>query len=61
MTGGRVLYGPIFILPILIPGIVIGAMWGCCCCDFGLANPTSALPVSVVWLGQGRRWRPSSW
>lgn len=36
---GRVLYRTIFILPILIPGIVIGAIWKLMYnADFGLAN-----------------------
>jgi multiple sugar transport system permease protein len=39
VTRGRVLYRAIFILPILIPGIVIGAIWKLMLnYDFGLAN-----------------------
>jgi multiple sugar transport system permease protein len=51
---GRVLYRTIFILPILIPGIVVGAMWKLLLnFDFGLANQIIGLvgfdPVN--WLG----------
>ena len=39
VTRGRVLYRTVFILPILIPGIVIGAIWKLMLnYDFGLAN-----------------------
>ena len=39
MTRGRLLYRTIFILPILIPGIVIGAIWKLMLnFDFGLVN-----------------------
>ena len=44
VTRGRVLYRAIFILPILIPGIVIGAIWKLMLnYDFGLANQFIAL------------------
>ncbi|MGD9479402.1 carbohydrate ABC transporter permease [Shinella sp. G-2] len=51
---GRVLYRAIFILPILIPGIVIGAIWKLMLnFDFGLANKALSL-VGILphdWLG----------
>lgn len=51
---GRVLYRALFILPILIPGIVIGAIWKLMLnFDFGLANQALAL-VGIPpqdWLG----------
>lgn len=44
VTRGRVLYRAIFILPILIPGIVIGAIWKLMLnYDFGLANQAIGL------------------
>lgn len=51
---GRVLYRTIFILPILVPGILIGAIWKLMLnYDFGLAN--AALEVfgihPIDWLG----------
>lgn len=54
VTRGRVLYRAIFILPILIPGIVVGAIWKLMLnFDFGLAN--QALAVLGLeprdWLG----------
>jgi multiple sugar transport system permease protein len=54
VTSGRVLYRTIFILPILIPGIVVGAMWKLLLnFDFGLVNQLVVLigfdPVN--WLG----------
>lgn len=51
---GRVLYRAIFILPILIPGIVIGAIWKLMLSyDFGLANQALALLGLMPhdWLG----------
>jgi multiple sugar transport system permease protein len=51
---GRVVYRAIFILPILIPGIVIGAIWKLMLnYDFGLANKGLAL-IGLMphdWLG----------
>ncbi len=39
VTRGRVFYRALFILPILIPGIVIGAIWKLMLnFDFGLVN-----------------------
>ena len=53
-TRGRVLYRAIFILPILIPGIVIGAIWKLMLnYDFGLVNQVIGL-VGLEphdWLG----------
>ena len=51
---GRVLYRAVFILPILIPGIVIGAIWKLMLnFDFGLVNQTLALVALGPrdWLG----------
>lgn len=54
VTRGRVLYRAIFILPILIPGIVIGAIWKLMMnYDFGLLNQTIGL-LGIAphdWLG----------
>jgi multiple sugar transport system permease protein len=51
---GRVLYRAIFILPILIPGIVIGAIWKLMLnFDFGLVNKAFSL-LGILphdWLG----------
>ena len=56
-TRGRVLYRAIFVLPILIPGIVIGAIWKLMLnYDFGLANQVIGL-VGLGphdWLGDPR-------
>ena len=54
VTRGRVLYRTIFILPILVPGIVVGAIWKLLLnFDFGLVNQAIGLigfdPVN--WLG----------
>jgi multiple sugar transport system permease protein len=54
VTHGRVLYRAVFILPILIPGIVVGAIWKLLLnFDFGLVNQVTGLigfdPVN--WLG----------
>jgi multiple sugar transport system permease protein len=54
VTRGRVLYRTIFILPILVPGIVVGAIWKLLFnFDFGLVNQAIGLvgfdPVN--WLG----------
>ncbi|HZP98590.1 MAG TPA: sugar ABC transporter permease [Reyranella sp.] len=44
VTRGRVLYRAVFILPILIPGIVIGAIWKLMLnFDFGLVNQITDL------------------
>jgi multiple sugar transport system permease protein len=53
-TRGRVLYRAVFILPILIPGIVVGAIWKLLLnFDFGLVNQLTGLmgfdPMN--WLG----------
>lgn len=56
VSQGRVLYRTIFILPILIPGIVIGAIWKLMLnYDFGLANKLLDLVgiAPVDWLGSG--------
>ncbi|MBB6469843.1 multiple sugar transport system permease protein [Aminobacter lissarensis] len=54
ITHGRVFYRAIFILPILIPGIVIGAIWKLMLnFDFGLINKALGL-VGLMphdWLG----------
>ena len=54
VTRGRIIYRTIFILPILIPGIVVGAIWKLLLnFDFGLVNQLTGLigfdPVN--WLG----------
>jgi multiple sugar transport system permease protein len=54
LTRGRVIYRTIFILPILVPGIVVGAIWKLLLnFDFGLVNQLTGLvgfdPVN--WLG----------
>jgi multiple sugar transport system permease protein len=54
VIGGRVVYRTIFILPILIPGIVVGAIWKLLLnFDFGLVNQLIGLVgfESVNWLG----------
>jgi multiple sugar transport system permease protein len=54
VSSGRVLYRTVFILPILIPGIVVGAMWKLLLnFDFGLVNQLIALAGfdPVNWLG----------
>ncbi len=54
VTRGRVVYRAIFILPILIPGIVIGAIWKLMLnYDFGLVNQALALVGADPhdWLG----------
>ena len=51
---GRILYRAVFILPILIPGIVIGAIWKLMYSfDFGVLNQMLALfgARPVDWLG----------
>jgi multiple sugar transport system permease protein len=54
ITRGRILYRAVFILPILIPGIVIGAIWKLMLnFDFGLVNQVTGL-VGIPphdWLG----------
>jgi multiple sugar transport system permease protein len=57
VSRARVLYRTIFILPILIPGIVIGAIWKLMLnFDFGLANQILGLVGlgPVDWLGDGK-------
>jgi multiple sugar transport system permease protein len=57
VSRGRILYRTIFILPILIPGIVIGAIWKLMLnYDFGLANQILGLVGlgPVDWLGNGQ-------
>jgi multiple sugar transport system permease protein len=54
VTRGRILYRTIFILPILVPGIVVGAIWKLMLnFDFGLVNQLIGLigfePMN--WLG----------
>jgi multiple sugar transport system permease protein len=54
VTRGRIVYRAIFILPILIPGIVIGAIWKLMLnYDFGLVNQGLALLGLMPrdWLG----------
>jgi multiple sugar transport system permease protein len=54
VTRGRIVYRAIFILPILIPGIVIGAIWKLMLnYDFGLVNQGLALLgiMPLDWLG----------
>ena len=54
VSRGRVLYRTIFILPILIPGIVVGAIWKLLLnFDFGLVNQIIGLAGidAVNWLG----------
>ena len=54
VISGRVLYRTIFILPILIPGIVVGAIWKLLLnFDFGLVNQIIGLVGidAVNWLG----------
>ncbi|MFO1147498.1 MAG: sugar ABC transporter permease [Alsobacter sp.] len=54
VTRGRVLYRTIFVLPILIPGIVVGAIWKLMLnYDFGLANQAIGLLgiAPLDWLG----------
>ena len=53
---GRVLYRTIFILPILVPGILIGAIWKLMLnFDFGLVNALIGIfnVQPVDWLGTG--------
>jgi multiple sugar transport system permease protein len=56
ITRGRVLYRTVFILPILVPGIVIGAIWKLMYnFDFGVLNQMlGAVGIAPVeWLGNG--------
>jgi multiple sugar transport system permease protein len=56
VTRGRVLYRSVFLLPILVPGIVIGAIWKLMYnFDFGVLNQiTGVLGLPAVdWLGNG--------
>ncbi|MFI5015324.1 MAG: carbohydrate ABC transporter permease [Hyphomicrobiales bacterium] len=62
ITRGRVLYRAVFILPILIPGIVVGAIWKLMLnYDFGLVNQLLALLRSgpFDWLGSSASALPS--
>ena len=59
---GRVVYRTVFILPILVPGIVIGAIWKLMYnFDFGVLNQMlGALGLPAVdWLGNGATALPS--
>jgi multiple sugar transport system permease protein len=54
VTRGRVIYRTIFILPILVPGIVVGAIWKLLLnFDFGLVNQLTGLVgfEPMNWLG----------
>ena len=59
---GRVIYRTVFILPILVPGIVIGAIWKLMYnFDFGVLNQmlgAVGLPA-VDWLGNGATALPA--
>jgi multiple sugar transport system permease protein len=62
ITKGRVLYRTVFILPILVPGIVIGAIWKLMYnFDFGVLNQLLALVglPAVDWLGNGATALPA--
>jgi len=55
-TRGRVLYRTVFLLPILVPGIVIGAIWKLMYnFDFGVLNQMLGVfgLAPVDWLGNG--------
>ncbi|HWT83334.1 MAG TPA: sugar ABC transporter permease [Candidatus Methylomirabilis sp.] len=55
VSRGRVLYRAVFILPVLVPGIVIGAIWKLMYnYDFGVINQLTGLlgMTSYDWLGQ---------
>lgn len=54
---GRVLYRTVFLLPVLIPGIVIGAIWKLMYNpDFGVINQLlgAAGITGIDWLGDGK-------
>ena len=56
VTRGRVLYRTVFLLPILVPGIVIGAIWKLMYnFDFGVLNQMlGVIGVKPIdWLGNG--------
>ena len=56
ITRGRVLYRTVFLLPILVPGIVIGAIWKLMYnFDFGVLNQMLGVfgLAPVDWLGNG--------
>ena len=56
VTRGRVLYRTIFLLPILVPGIVIGAIWKLMYnFDFGVLNQMLGVIglKPIDWLGNG--------
>lgn len=55
VTRGRTLYRAIFLLPVLIPGIVIGAIWKLMYdFDFGVINQITALLGIPPWDWLGR-------
>jgi len=57
IVAGRVIYRTVFLLPILIPGIVIGAIWKLMYNpDFGIINQALGLAgiAGRDWLGDGR-------
>lgn len=62
ITRGRVVYRTIFLLPILVPGIVIGAIWKLMYSfDFGVINQITGL-VGIPpqdWLGNANLALPS--
>lgn len=57
ITRGRVFYRTVFILPILVPGIIIGAIWKLMYSyDFGVINQ-ALMALGMMpqdWLGNGR-------
>ena len=56
VTRGRVLYRTVFLLPILVPGIVIGAIWKLMYnFDFGVLNQMLGVIglAPIDWLGNG--------
>jgi len=62
ITRGRIFYRTVFILPILVPGIIIGAIWKLMYSyDFGVINQgLMALGLTPQdWLGNGRLALPS--
>jgi len=62
ISSGRVMYRTIFILPILVPGILIGAIWKLMLnYDFGLVNGLIGLMgvQPIDWLGMASLALPS--
>ena len=56
VTRGRILYRTVFLLPILVPGIVIGAIWKLMYnFDFGVLNQMLGVVglAPIDWLGNG--------